>query len=98
MLINGQHKSIIPRITLVILAFLQVNAESITALYPHEPLAVPKERLMTDEFILQTLLKGLRLLENYGGHFKYEESTSDHVRTVVLKHGRERMVNPLRTG
>jgi len=40
------------------------------------------------EFTLSTLLKGLRLLADYGGHFKYEESTSNHVRTVVLKHGR----------
>jgi predicted transcriptional regulator len=40
------------------------------------------------EFTLHTLLKGLRLLADYGGHFKYEDSTSGHVRTVVLKHGR----------
>ena len=40
------------------------------------------------EVTLQTLLKGLRLLSDYGGHFDYEESTSGRVRTVVLKHGR----------
>jgi hypothetical protein len=27
-------------------------------------------------------------LADYGGHFEYEESTSGHVKTVVLKHGR----------
>ncbi len=37
---------------------------------------------------LHTLLKGLKLLGDYGGHFVYEESTTGHVRTVVLKHGR----------
>jgi hypothetical protein len=40
------------------------------------------------EMTLQTLLKGLKLLADYGGHFEYEESTTGHVRTVVLKHGR----------
>jgi len=40
------------------------------------------------EVTLQTLLKGLKLLADYGGHFKYEESTSGHIRIVVLKHGR----------
>ncbi len=40
------------------------------------------------EFSLQTLLKGLKLLADYGGHFTYEESTSGRVKTVVLKHGR----------
>jgi hypothetical protein len=40
------------------------------------------------EFTLQTLLKGLRLLADFGGHFQYEESTSGQFRTVVLKHGR----------
>jgi hypothetical protein len=40
------------------------------------------------EFTIQTLLKSLRLLADYGGHFKYEESTSGHVRTVILRHGR----------
>jgi hypothetical protein len=49
MLVNGQHEGIIPRITLVILASLHVHTESITALYPHEPLAVSKERLMTSQ-------------------------------------------------
>ncbi len=37
---------------------------------------------------LHTLLEGLKLLGDYGGHFVYEESTTGHVRTVVLKHGR----------
>ena len=37
---------------------------------------------------LHTLLEGLKLLADYGGHFVYEESTSGRVRTVVLKHGR----------
>ncbi len=37
---------------------------------------------------LQTSLRGLKLLADYGGHFEYEESTSGHVTTVVLKHGR----------
>ena len=37
---------------------------------------------------LHTLLKGLKLLGDYGGHFVYEESTTGRVRTVVLKHGR----------
>jgi hypothetical protein len=40
------------------------------------------------EVTLQALLKGLKLLADYGGHFKYEESTSGHIRTVVLMHGR----------
>jgi hypothetical protein len=40
------------------------------------------------EVTLQTLLKELKLLADYGGHFKYEESTSGHIRTVVLMHGR----------
>jgi hypothetical protein len=40
------------------------------------------------EFTIQTLLKSLRLLADYGGHFKYEESTSGRVTTAVLKHGR----------
>ncbi len=40
------------------------------------------------EVTLHTLLKGLQLLADYGGHFEYEESTSGHVKTVVLKHGR----------
>jgi KaiC/GvpD/RAD55 family RecA-like ATPase len=40
------------------------------------------------EFSLETLLKGLKLLADYGGHFKYEESTTRNFRTVVLKHGR----------
>jgi hypothetical protein len=40
------------------------------------------------EMTLPTLLKGLKLLADYGGHFEYEESTTGHVRTVVLKHGR----------
>jgi hypothetical protein len=40
------------------------------------------------EITLETLLKGLKLLAEYGGHFEYGESTSGHVRTVVLKHGR----------
>ena len=37
---------------------------------------------------LHTLLGGLKLLADYGGHFVYEESTTGRVRTVVLKHGR----------
>ena len=37
---------------------------------------------------LDTVLKGERLLGEYGGHFKYQESVRDHMRTVVLKHGR----------
>jgi hypothetical protein len=40
------------------------------------------------EVTLQTLLKGLNLFADYGGHFEYEESTSGRVTTVVLKHGR----------
>ncbi len=40
------------------------------------------------EVTLHTLLKGLKLLADYGGHFEYEESTSGDVKTVVLKHGR----------
>jgi len=40
------------------------------------------------EFTLPTLLKGLKLLADYGGHFEYEESTSGRIRTVLLKHGR----------
>jgi hypothetical protein len=40
------------------------------------------------EVTLHTLLKGLKLLADYGGHFEYEESDSGHARTVVLKHGR----------
>jgi hypothetical protein len=40
------------------------------------------------EVTLHTLLQGLKLLADYGGHFEYEESTSGRVRTVVLKHGR----------
>ncbi len=37
---------------------------------------------------LDALLKGLKLLADYGGHFQYEESASGHIRTIVLKHGR----------
>ncbi len=37
---------------------------------------------------LDTVLKALRLLGEYGGHFKFQESVKDHTRTVVLKHGR----------
>ena len=48
------------------------------------------------EVTLQTLLKGLKLLADYGGHFKYEESKSDHIRTVVLSTGGNEMVYPLR--
>lgn len=40
------------------------------------------------EVTLRTLLQGLKLLADYGGHFEYEESTSGDVKTVVLKHGR----------
>ena len=40
------------------------------------------------EVTIDTVLKGLRLLGYYGGHFVYEESDSGHTRTVVLKHGR----------
>ena len=40
------------------------------------------------EFTLPTLLKGLKLLADYGGHFEYEESTSGRIRSVLLKHGR----------
>lgn len=40
------------------------------------------------EVTLTTLLKGLKLLADYGGHFDYEESTSNRAQTVVLKHGR----------
>lgn len=37
---------------------------------------------------LHTLLKGLKLLGEYGGHFEYVESTSGQIRSVVLKHSR----------
>lgn len=40
------------------------------------------------ELSLHTLLEGLKLLADYGGHFVYEESATGRVRTVVLKHGR----------
>ena len=40
------------------------------------------------EVTLDTVLKGERLLGEYGGHFQYKESVRDRARTVVLKHGR----------
>jgi hypothetical protein len=40
------------------------------------------------EVSLHTLLKGLQLLSDYGGHFEYEESITGQVKTVVLIHGR----------
>lgn len=40
------------------------------------------------EVTLHTTLRGLKLLADYGGHFKYEETDSGRTRTVILKHGR----------
>ncbi len=45
-------------------------------------------KLFFDRYVSTPLLKGLKLLADCGGHFKYEESTSGRVRTVVLKHGK----------